>query len=151
MSSVDTGSAAPLPDGAVSEKTSYDVFLSYSHKDRDEFGIEYIERIKAEIEKALEPIITDHKPRVFLDAEALHLGDHWHSKIMESLNQCKAVVCLVSEAYLKSEYCTRERLWWNAKQTRAGRFLDGPYPVYFVKLEQGLFSDRRDVKELMAV
>ena len=129
----------------------YDVFLSYSHKDRDKFGMEYIERIKAEIEKALEPIITDRKPRVFLDAEALQLGDHWHSRIMECLHQCKAVVCLVSEEYLKSEYCTRERLWWNAKQTHAGRFLDGPYPVYFVKLEKGIFSERREVKDMMAV
>ena len=61
---------------AASGETPYDVFLSYSHKDRDEFGMEYIECIKNEIETALAPIITDHKPRVFLDAEALHLGDH---------------------------------------------------------------------------
>ena len=145
-SAVPSGSKA-----AAAENTAYDVFLSYSHKDRDEFGMEYILRIKDEIEKALAPIITDHQPRVFLDAEALHLGDHWHSKIMESLNQCKAIVCLVSEAYLKSEYCTRERLWWNARQTRDGHFLDAPYPVYFVKLEKGLFSERREVKEMMAV
>ena len=150
---VNTEVAALSADGSASlhREERYDVFLSYSHKDRDKFGMEYILRIKVEIEKSLETIITDHKPRVFLDAEALQLGDHWHSKIMESLNQCKAVVCLVSEEYLKSEYCTRERLWWNAIQTQAGRFLDGPYPVYFVKLEKGIFSERREVKEMMAV
>ena len=46
-----------MPD---SGEPLYDVFLSYSHKDRDVFGMEYIERIKEEIEKSLETIITDH-------------------------------------------------------------------------------------------
>lgn len=138
---------APV-SGEPQEKTTYDVFLSYSHKDRDEYGMEYIQRIKEEIEKALDGIID--QPRVFLDAEALQLGDLWHSKIMESIGQCKAFVCLVSEQYLQSGYSTRERLWWNARQTHDGRLLDGPYPIYYVKMDGGLFSDRREVKELMA-
>ena len=91
---------APVPESSV--KAGYDVFLSYSHKDRDEFGMEYILRIKEEIEEALAGIVAN--PRVFLDAEALHLGDLWHSKIMESLRQCKVFVCLISEQYLESEY-----------------------------------------------
>ncbi len=152
MSDFGTAPAAspPARNGAVSGEAPYDVFLSYSHKDRDEFGPEYIDRIKTEIEKCLENIITDHKPRVFLDAKALELGDLWHSKIMECLHQCKVVVCLVSEEYLNSDYCTRERLWWNAKQTRDGHFLNLPYPVYFVELKEGIFSDPR-VKEMLPI
>ena len=144
-----TGNAVSA-QGKASEKTGYDVFLSYSHRDGEAYGMEYILRIKEEIEKALEGIVE--QPKVFLDAEALQLGDLWHSKIMESINQCKVFICLVSEQYLKSEYSTRERLWWNAKQTHDGRLLGGgPYPVYYVKLEDGIFWERPDVKELMAI
>ncbi|MBR4222985.1 MAG: toll/interleukin-1 receptor domain-containing protein, partial [Victivallales bacterium] len=135
--------------GKAPEKTSYDVFLSYSHRDSEVYGIEYILRIKEEIEKAREGIVD--QPKVFLDVDALELGDLWHSRIIESLRQCKVFVCLVSEQYLKSAYSTRERLWWNAKQTHNGRLLGaGPYPVYYAKLKDGLFSERPDVKELMA-
>ena len=128
--------------------TTYDVFLSYSHRDRDTFGMEYILRIKDEIESSLKGLVVGHAPKVFLDAEALHLGELWHSKIMASLRQCKVFVCLVSDQYLNSDYCARERLWWDAQQTRDGRFLDRPYPVYFVRLED---KKRADAKDLMAV
>ncbi len=135
-------------DSPESEDTQsiYDVFLSYSHLDRDRFGMAHILRIKEEIERALADIV-DH-PLVFLDVEALNLGDLWHSRIMESLNQCKAFVCLVSDQYLNSDYCTRERIWWAAKQTRDGRFLDLPYPVYFVRLSD---KNRPAAKDLMSV
>jgi len=82
-------------------KETYDVFLSYSHRDRDEYGDGYIRRIKEEIEKTLEGIID--QPRVFLDTDALEKGKLWHSTIMESLRQCRVFVCLVSEQYLKSK------------------------------------------------
>ncbi|MBO4647096.1 MAG: TIR domain-containing protein [Lentisphaeria bacterium] len=133
---------------AGDEGTVYDVFLSYSHRDRDTFGMEYILRIRDEIESSLNGLVAGHAPKVFLDAEALHLGELWHSKIMASLRQCKVFVCLVSDEYLNSDYCARERLWWDAQQTRDGRFLDRPYPVYFVKLAD---KRRDDAKDLMAV
>ena len=126
----------------------YDVFLSYSHLDRDNFGKEYILRIKNEIESSLKGLVIGHAPKVFLDAEALHLGELWHSKIVASLRQCKVFVCLVSDQYLNSDYCARERLWWDAQQTRDGRIFNRPYPVYFVKLKD---KKRADAKDLMAV
>ena len=137
--------ATSRPDDA------YDVFLSYSHKDAAEYDAVYINRIKTEIEKSLEGIVPN--PRVFLDTDALGLGVNWHSTIMESLRQCLAFVCLLSENYLESGYSTRERIWWKARQTHDGRLLDGLYPIYYVKLHKDVFDPNQsdDVKNLVAI
>ena len=110
----------------------YDVFLSYSHKDAELYGKETVERIKQEIQNELQDVAC--RPLVFLDTEALNSGDEWHAKIMEKLEECKVFVCLLSQNYLDSPYCTRERLWWEQKEIRAGRLRKDTLPVYFVQI-----------------
>ena len=111
----------------------YDVFLSYSHADAKQFGQETIDKIKQEIQDELQDVAC--RPLVFLDAKALKISDGWQAKIMEKINECKVFICLLSENYLKSPYCTRERLWWAQKELWSGRLRKDTMPVYYVKLE----------------
>ena len=125
----------------------YDVFLSYSHSDSDKYGPELIQNIKKQIEQDLYD--TTCRRLVFLDSEALGYGDEWHAKIMEKLNECRVFVCLLSENYLKSSYCTRERLWWEKNEIQRGRLRRDTLPVYFISLDGDPFKDdRRQVRDL---
>ena len=110
----------------------YDVFLSYSHKDADLYGKETIEKIKLEIQNELQ----DHayRPLVFLDTEDLKNNDQWHARIMEKIKECKIFICLLSENYFNSDYCTRERILWAFQETKQGRLQKDTMPVYYVKM-----------------
>ena len=64
-----------FPDGSNGQQIparpddAYDVFLSYSHKDRDEFGMEYILRIKDNIEEALAGLVDS--PKVYEESTSM--------------------------------------------------------------------------------
>ena len=111
----------------------YDVFLSYSHADAEQYGKETIDKIKQEIQSEL----NDHvcRPLVFLDGDALKYGDEWQAKIMEKMNECRIFICLLSQNYFNSSYCARERLWWAQKEIREGRLRKDTYPVYYIQIE----------------
>ncbi|MBO4630673.1 MAG: TIR domain-containing protein, partial [Lentisphaeria bacterium] len=137
----------------------YDVFISYSHADAAQCGPEHVQCIKDEIQKDLDEIQKglhdlygiSCRRLVFLDSDALEYGDEWHAKIMEKLNECCVFVCLLSENYLESTYCTRERLWWEQKEIRNGRLRQDTLPVYFIRLNgKNPFDDERSkVKDLV--
>ena len=132
------------------ENSRYDVFISYSHSDSDKYGPELIQNIKKQIEQDLYD--TTCRRLVFLDSEALGYGDEWHAKIMEKLNECRVFVCLLSENYLKSSYCTRERLWWEKNEIQRGRLRRDTLPVYFISLDSDPFKDmRRQVRDLFGL
>ena len=125
----------------------YDVFISYSHEDAKKYGENAIQLIKDMIEADLHDSVC--RPLVFLDSEALGYGDEWHAKIMDKLNECRVFICLLSENYLNSSYCTRERLWWERKEIQNGRLRKDTLPVYFIRLDKAPFSDdRRQVRDL---
>ena len=109
---------------------SYLVFLSYSHKDAEIYGHEYILALKHQIELSL-----GGSDVVFLDTEALHLGNEWNSKIKSSLHNSQVFICLLSENYINSEYCTRERLWWAQKEMKNGRLHQAMLPIYYIEIE----------------
>ena len=114
-------------------ETKPKVFLSYAHADADKFGREYIDQIKQQIIDSFDGGID-----VFIDADELKLGNQWNAKIRQNLNESCVFICLVSESYLKSEYCTRERTWWAQKEMRQGRLYKNSLPFYYVKLEKGI-------------
>ena len=131
------------------ENSRYDVFISYAHQDKEKYGQELIPKIKQQIEEDLSKFIG--RRLVFLDSEALGYGDEWHAKIMEKLNECRVFVCLLSENYLKSSYCTRERLMWEKKEIQQGRLRKTTLPIYFIRLDKDpdpLNDDRRQVRDL---
>ena len=134
-------------DGDQPKETRYDVFLSYSHKDAELYGKDLIQSIKDEIEADLFDITC--RRLVFLDSEALNYGDEWHAKIMEKLNECRVFICLLSDNYLNSTYCMRERLWWETREIRRGRLRQATLPVYFIRLNHDPNQDeKRRVRDL---
>ena len=110
----------------MSEK--YQIFLSYSHADAEIYGIDYITEIKRQIEESI-------GENVFLDVDALKLGNAWNAEIQGHLDRSKVFICLLSENYIKSEYCTRERLWWAQKEMAKGRFQKATLPVFYIQIE----------------
>ncbi|MBR6587346.1 MAG: toll/interleukin-1 receptor domain-containing protein, partial [Kiritimatiellae bacterium] len=122
----------------------YEVFLSYAHKDADKYGRDYIDEIKRQIEASL-----GGEELVFLDADALELGDEWNSKIQECLDKCSVFVCLLSENYVKSEYCARERLWWAQKEMKKGRLNKATLPLFYIKIDDSADADaQRELERL---
>ena len=112
-------------------KLNYQIFLSYSHKDSELLGTEYIEDLKQQIEDSIG--IPDS---VFLDVNALHLGNDWNKVINEHLDGSKVFIYLLSSNYIASEYCNRERLWWKNKEMRNGKLSSNTLPIYFIEIPE---------------
>ena len=135
----------------MNDNSQYKIFLSYSHKDAELYGSAAIDKIKSDIEADLRTYAGD--ALVFLDTNALKLGDEWHVKITHVLNQCNVFICLLSPNYLKSPYCTRERHLWAQKEIAQGRFHKETLPIYYIELDDDLFSGEQPdkVKELRSL
>lgn len=92
--------AATAPDDPGerdASTTQYDVFVSYSHKDKAAAD-ELVAALKA------------RRPsmRIFLDRQELRTGSSWQQHIFESLDASRKVVCLFSPDYVSSKVCTEE-------------------------------------------
>lgn len=74
------------------------VFISYSRRD-----IDVAERFCAALEVA--------GFNVWLDKKGISLGDEWPEKLANAINECDAVLMLVSESSVQSEYTLREVLY----------------------------------------
>lgn len=109
----------------------YQIFLSYSHQDADLLGKEYIWELKRQIEDSV-----GMKDSVFLDVDALNLGVDWNKTINECLDCSKVFICLLSSNYIASEYCRRERLWWENKEMRNGMLSRNTLPIYFIEVPE---------------
>ena len=69
----------------------YQIFLSYSHKDAETLGNDYIEELKNQIEESI-----GMPDSVFLDVDALHRGVDWNKTINECLDCSKVFISLFS-------------------------------------------------------
>ena len=76
-----------MSQNTSSAETVYDVFLSYAHADAELYGKDLIQSIKQEIQNEIQDVSCRHL--VFLDSEALELGDEWEAKIKEKLQECR--------------------------------------------------------------
>ena len=83
----------PYEEGSSSK----DIFLSYSRTEEST-------QFATELKKALER--TGYS--VWMDTEDIHTGSDWHSAIGEALKTCKALVAIITESYLTSDYCKKE-------------------------------------------
>jgi len=72
-----------------------DVFISYSHEDR-----EWAERLAAELKK--------EKVDVFFDQKALRDGEEWEVQLVEAAKTCKYLVCFWSKSAQKSPWVQQE-------------------------------------------
>jgi hypothetical protein len=71
------------------------IFISYSHEDKD-----FVDRLAAKLVK--------HKARVWIDRWELHVGDSIIERIQDAIQESDALIVVISEASMKSEWCKRE-------------------------------------------
>jgi hypothetical protein len=88
---------AMVSSGPQSPAFSFDVFVSYSHRN------------KANIDDLVKNL-QGRRPslRVFLDRLELRPGVAWQQHIFESLDQSRKVICALSPDYLASKVCNEE-------------------------------------------
>ena len=91
--SSETPSEVSLPVSAF----KYDLFISYSHRNREDivFFAEELQRQRPDI-------------RIFLDRKDLNTGMAWQRELYKALDDCCKVVTLYSQPYLESEVCQEE-------------------------------------------
>lgn len=76
------------------------VFISYSHKDKDLFG-PLVAQLKTLEQAGLLEVWEDTR----IDA-----GDKWYPEIEEAMKRAAVAVCLVSEYFLSSDFCTKQEV-----------------------------------------
>jgi tetratricopeptide (TPR) repeat protein len=76
------------------------VFISYSHKDKDLLG-PLVAQLKALEQAGLLEVWADTR----IDA-----GDKWYPEIEAAMKQAAVAVCLVSEYFLSSDFCTKQEI-----------------------------------------
>jgi len=79
------------------DENSYDVFISYSHANKDEviFIAQELEHLHSDI-------------RIFLDRKELSPGASWQQEIFEAIDDCKKVIPIFSPSYITSKVCKEE-------------------------------------------
>lgn len=78
----------------------HQVFISYSHKDKEWFD---------KLQLMLAPVEAFHGIKVWDDQEIMP-GTYWHTAIKNALSQTKVAICLVSRNFLDSSYITTNDL-----------------------------------------
>src|SRR5437868_5715643 len=76
------------------------VFISYSHKDKDLLG-PLTAQLKTLEQAGLLEVWADTR----IDA-----GDKWYPEIEEAMKRAAVAVCLVSEYFLSSDFCTKQEV-----------------------------------------
>lgn len=78
-------------------QTDYDFFLSYS---RQSTPFEFLQH--------LEEMLRGAGYSVWRDSTHIAGGSEWHSAVAKALLHSRALVCLLTDSYLQSQYCTKE-------------------------------------------
>ncbi len=81
--------------------TKINVFVSYSHKDI---------KWKNRFEEILKPVLRDSVALQWWGDEKINPSDEWHEEIQSALHQSDLYVCLVSPAFLASDYIRHNEL-----------------------------------------
>lgn len=76
---------------------SYDIFISYSHKDT------------REVDMFVDMLLGQKKDlQIFIDKKALNPGSAWQREIYEAIDDCRKVATFFSPTYLDSKVCLEE-------------------------------------------
>ncbi len=87
----------------------YDVFISYAHRNNQPLAANdegWVTRFKKTLEVLLGEKLND--PKIWMDP-GLARNRPLDDQIMAALQDTRVLVVIVSQAYLESEWCTRER------------------------------------------
>lgn len=105
----------------------YDIFLSYSTKDRDR----------------LEPLYEALKRQgwtVFWDHKSIHTGQHWHRNISETISSSRCVVVAWSKHSVHSDYVLEEAMNGKSRHVLLPIKIDALDPPFgFAMLQTGDF------------
>lgn len=82
------------------------LFISYSHRNAQKYAEEFHRFLLLEIKG--QPNCPYRETDIFFDRNGLKAGDYWDESIQAALEQAGALIFLVSDDSLSSEYC-RER------------------------------------------
>lgn len=82
---------------AGEQSRKYDLFISYSHANKDEADF-----LKQVLEQARPNV------RIFLDRSELKTGVAWQQEIYEAIDQCQRVIAIFSPPYMQSKMCREE-------------------------------------------
>lgn len=85
----------------------YDVFISYSRRPP-----ENLEWVKTHV---YEPLYRARKEdgtplRIFFDTDSIKIGDIWHIKLINAIEQSRFFVSVCSDEYFQSKYCDFEMM-----------------------------------------
>lgn len=101
----------------------YDVFISYSHKNRHEAQFIHEELLRAN------PAL-----RVFIDEAELDTGAAWQQALYEALDDCHRVIAVLSPHYLQSKVCKEEFNIALARHREQGSTVLSPIYLYSAPL-----------------
>jgi hypothetical protein len=114
----------------IGDPYATDIFISYSHGDSGEGGPEsYYKLWSRHFWRALDRQLRSYPDlagiKTFFDDNkerggGLALFDSIDPALKESVSASAVLLALVSQQYLKSDYCSREREWWHAAQAELG-------------------------------
>lgn len=82
---------------AAGTTVSKEVFLSYG---REPEIISFVQKLKFDLESS--------GISVWLDMDDIKAGSDWHGAIGTGLDECRALLCVLSRKYIHSRYCTSE-------------------------------------------
>ena len=108
------------------------VFISYSHQDKD-----LLKPLKAQ----LETLETAGLLEVWEDTR-IDAGDKWYPEIEDAMKRAAVAVCLVSEYFLSSDFCTKQEVPFLLKREADGGLLIVP-----VLLSECVWEAHRWLKE----
>jgi hypothetical protein len=83
------------------------IFISYAHADNESEDPK--QRWLDRFLQFLGPLVRQQDLTVWSDKD-IKIGDHWHDRIQTQLDKAKAVVLLVSPAFLASDYIANNEL-----------------------------------------
>ena len=101
----------------------YDIFLSYSTKDRDRL-------------QPLFQALEQQRWSVFWDHQSIHTGENWHRKIYQAISESRCVVVVWSKSSVDSEYVLEEAAKAKARNVLLPIRIDGVEPPFGFALRQ---------------
>ncbi|MDD2270702.1 MAG: COR domain-containing protein [Desulfuromonadaceae bacterium] len=119
-----------LVAGKISGQLAHSLFISYSHKD---------ELYRDELRGALTSYVRKQEIEVWDDTR-IEPGQKWEKEILEKLESADIIVLLLSNDFIKSDYCMQDEMKRALERDAAGECVIVPIVVRdcrFDKLEVG--------------
>lgn len=91
----------------AADPSTYSFFVSYAKIDAGDAGRRYLARFIRDLGELVRQY-SGREARPFFDLDSMRPGDLWEDVHLDALASSRAAVCLLSPAYIHSEYCGRE-------------------------------------------